>query len=767
MRETTSETAIEQATDPRPRLGSRVKTWFSRLRIGPRAWTGATIGALLAGMVATWVELDAPIGFGSRADRGLEIGVAVIVVALCTATALLVAWLVRLVPLKVIATFVGSFAALVVIPLVLEGQVFAPLILIIGEIIPLELLFGLSLGAILGGELFGASRTVKIGMGTLFAVTLAANVYLVLLLSGRGSDSHLVAFQTPPASGSLSHASDPGERGHFAVKKLVYGSGDAMRRPEFGGAVDLRSEPVDATRLLPFLKGFRNGAREWFWGFDPTRLPINGTVWMPEGAGPFPLVLIVHGNHDMEEFSDPGYAYLGEHLASRGFITASVDENFLNGTWSGDMHGKELPARAWILLEHLKQWKTWNSKAGNPFFGKVDLGKITLVGHSRGGEAAAVAAAFNRLSRYPEDGRVAFDFGFGIRGVVAIAPSDGFYKPEGDPVHLENVDYLVIQGAHDADVVKFMGSSQYQRVKFTGSDAHFKSALYVDRANHGQFNTVWGENDMPGPLHTIQNVKPLISGDDQRRIAKVYLAAFLETVLHGDRSYLPIFCDPRYAAPWLPAARYTARFSDSSFQVVSNFEEDVDLETTAIAGGTESALDMDEWREERVPFRDGSSDENRAVFLKWKEPEAGSEANSKPKAAEYRINLPADLAKKIAIEPSTCLRFALARAEASDEPLHLDLRLESSDGQSAQLAIEPIGPPIRTRISKLLAERWLLTPYEIVFQTYEIPLSRFQQTNAAFVGSKLARIGFWFNRQRADAVYLDDIGFSRPTVDSK
>ena len=95
------------------------------------------------------------------------------------------------------------------------------------------------------------------------------------------------------------------------------------------------------------------------------------------------------------------------------------------------------------------------------------------------------------------------------------------------------------------------------------------------------------------------------------------------------------------------------------------------------------------------------------------------------------------------------------------------MRLESSDAQSAQLALEPIGPPIRTRISKLLAERWLLTPYEIVFQTYELPLSRFQQTNAAFVPSKLARIGFLFNRERPDAVYLDDIGFARSTFDAK
>ena len=93
--------------------------------------------------------------------------------------------------------------------------------------------------------------------------------------------------------------------------------------------------------------------------------------------------------------------------------------------------------------------------------------------------------------------------------------------------------------------------------------------------------------------------------------------------------------------------------------------------------------------------------------------------------------------------------------------------LESVDGQSAHLSLEPIGPPIRIRVLKLLIERWFLTPFEIVFQTYEIPLSRFQQINPAFVPAKLARIGFLFNRKHADVVYLDDIGFARPTVDAK
>ena len=40
----------------------------------------------------------------------------------------------------------------------------------------------------------------------------------------------------------------------------------------------------------------------------------------------------------------------------------------------------------------------------NRFHGKVDLDRIALIGHSRGGEAVAIAALFNRLPFYPDDG---------------------------------------------------------------------------------------------------------------------------------------------------------------------------------------------------------------------------------------------------------------------------------------------------------------------------------------------------------------------------
>jgi hypothetical protein len=75
-------------------------------------------------------------------------------------------------------------------------------------------------------------------------------------------------------------------------------------------------------------------------------------------------VLIVHGNHNMRDFSDPGYEYLGELLASRGYILASVDMNFLNGAIRG-----ENDARGWFLLKHLEAWREFNATEGGPFHG--------------------------------------------------------------------------------------------------------------------------------------------------------------------------------------------------------------------------------------------------------------------------------------------------------------------------------------------------------------------------------------------------------------
>jgi dienelactone hydrolase len=347
--------------------------------------------------------------------------------------------------------------------------------------------------------------------------------------------------------------------------------------------------------------------RRAYWGFGPEALPLNGRVWYPVGDGPFPLVLVVHGNHAMEEFSDTGYDYLGNLLASRGFIVASVDENFLNYSLAADLLTftalqNENGTRAWLLLEHLAAWRTWNQTPGNPFFGKVDLDSVALIGHSRGGEAVAIAAAFNRLPFDPDDATVAFNYGFGIRSVIAIAPIDKQYQPAGRPTPLRDVNYLVLHGSHDMQAPMFFGAEQYERVQFSGDQFTFKAGLYIYGANHGQFNTVWGRQDNPLPAGWLYNTRQLLPADQQAQIAKVYIAGFLEATLHDQLGYLPLFRDHRSAPDWLPDTIMLHQYMDTSTRLVATFE-DLDVSATTPPGGHVEGQNLTVWRQGTVLTR--------------------------------------------------------------------------------------------------------------------------------------------------------------------
>jgi hypothetical protein len=169
------------------------------------------------------------------------------------------------------------------------------------------------------------------------------------------------------------------------------------------------------------------------------------------------------------------------------------------------------------------------------------MDRIALMGHSRGGEAVAVAGAFNRMRYYPDDGTKEMPSGFGIRTIVAIAPVDGQYTPADRPTPLENVNYLTLQGAHDADMSTFHGIRQWARVKFTDGGYHAKAAVYTYRANHGQFNTVWGNTDFGFPMSRYLNRKALLSGDAPA-LDGFLLPGHVSTMI-GSRVYEPIARD--------------------------------------------------------------------------------------------------------------------------------------------------------------------------------------------------------------------------------
>ncbi|KYH30355.1 MULTISPECIES: MFS transporter [Clostridium] len=593
----------------------------------------------------------------------------------------------------------------------------------------------------------------------LVSITVALNIGAIAQIRNLGNVNYELKsyILSMGSSDNRRNMPNPSEKGEYKVKILSYGSGKDKNRIEYGEEVDIKTDNVYAYPFLENYIGLKGKLRTMYWGFDDKSMPINGQVYYPEGEGKFPLVLIVHGNHDMKERSEKGYEYLGRLLASQGFITVSVDENFLNGSWFGDLGG-ENDARAWILLKHLDVWKKFNEDKKNPFYNKVDFNNIALIGHSRGGEAVATAAVFNKLKYYPTNASVKFNFNYNIKSIVAIAPTDEQYKPAGKPIEIKNINYLLLQGANDGDVSTFVGSNQYNRIKFDDGMYHFKSSLYIYGANHGQFNTLWGKRDIPKPLGWALNIKPLLSGEDQRNIAKTYISAFLKTTLKNEMDYISLFKNYEEGENFLPKTVYISRFEDSNFKLISNYEEDADLETSTLAGGIQRGEGIYTWKEKRLEFRSDFLGNNNAVELKWTH-----------SGGIYVIELPKSVANNWNINSKSKLIFSAADVQKEKleknklESTDFTIRLIDNSGEEASLCLSNIGrlhPPIGVKISKwnYYNKRNYGKNFEPVLQTFQIPIMDFIKVNSKFQPNRLKSIEFIFNKDSKGDILIDDIG---------
>lgn len=625
----------------------------------------------------------------------------------------------------------------------------------------------------------------------LMAVAALAGCYGSLNLSPSDADV-VLAHQ-------VLDAPSPAIRGEFAVARLYYGSGEDKRRAEYRDSVAIVTEPVDASKLVD--PGSSAKSRNSYWGFTPKEFPLNGRVWYPKGDGPFPLVLMVHGNHNPRDFSDPGYGYLGELLASRGYITVSVDMNFLNGSIRG-----ENDARGWMLLKHLEAWRSFNETEDNPFFAKVDMDRIALIGHSRGGEAVGHAAAFNRLTHYPDDANVTFDFDFAIQSIIAIAPVDGQYLPTGRYVPIEDVNYLVFHGSHDGDVTSFHGLRTYHRVRFTDGSPRLKAAVYMYRANHGQWNTVWNDKDRGPRSGRILDLRALVDPEEQRLFGKMYISAFLEATLKGDKRYLPIFRDHRVIGGWLPKTMYITRFQTDAFRPLATFEEDIDVTTGTFPGVSLRGDSLGTWREDRLDLRSqnrpttSGSQLNQAVWLGWNNRIGGGPDSVTATPATYTVTLPDTLAAAWRVGRGWTLDFLLApttekpsprspadtaaakersagaeerdrqdteREQETDEPRTVDLTVEiiDLDGESAALELGRYGQPRMPLDISILRRKdrerdRFANLWELVLQSYSIPLGDFVEANPELDLSAICQIRFVFGRTPAGTVVVDDIGLS-------
>ena len=237
---------------------------------------------------------------------------------------------------------------------------------------------------------------------------------------------------------------------------------------------------------------------------------LRGTMHVPDGEGPWPVLVFMHGRHstcryaDMTEFFAPGvcpdappamapvrnahgYDYLGAFLASHGFVVVSVNANNVNDndlTWSvvGDDSGAT--ARGQIIGRVLRDLSTAHGGADvadwPDLSGRLDLQRVGLMGHSRGGEG--VVAATHLIATGDVDPGAAR-----VRAVFSLAPTD-FARWS-----IRDVAFATLLPYCDGDVTNLQGAWMFDDNRFGTHDGFWQYT--VTGANHNFYNTVWTNDD--------------------------------------------------------------------------------------------------------------------------------------------------------------------------------------------------------------------------------------------------------------------------------
>ena len=360
------------------------------------------------------------------------------------------------------------------------------------------------------------------------------------------------------------------ERAPFVLGELELWRGNLrldaeVDRPAGGDTNVARERDRPHTRHLAVDAGAPGPYATTRYDYDLAPLPIRGfeqpvevaaEVTLPVGApGARPLVMLLHGRHATCFEGGPdgavsgdwpcpagwqpipsyrGYRAITQLLASQGYVTVSIAANGINAQDFAPADGGAA-ARAALVRHHLALWSSWAATGGAPFAkvtGRVDLTRVMLVGHSRGGEGVARAAIESRRSDP-----------WRIIGLVPIGPTAfGRQVPA-------TIDTMVLLPRCDGDVSDLQGQLYVDdgRDLFSPGDHALRSAVLLLGANHNFFNSEWtpglavapaaddwdftGRTDDPncGPASTRR-----LSPGAQQAAGATYLAIFARLVFERD-----------------------------------------------------------------------------------------------------------------------------------------------------------------------------------------------------------------------------------------
>jgi dienelactone hydrolase len=273
----------------------------------------------------------------------------------------------------------------------------------------------------------------------------------------------------------------------------------------------------------------------------PVRL--NGLIAVPPGqGGPYPVVLILHGNHhgcptdemgvdrwpcdpEAEQPNYRGFAYLVRELAARGHVALSININAENTFGFGEpVPGERLGQ---VVDLHLQALATAASGGPNDFgpelAGRADPRRLALVGHSQGGEESL------RLARQLQDEGKPYG---PANGVLLLASTATAVEPAGG----SPVPMAIVLPACDGDVTSQEGQHFYEAARLDAGQAQWATSAWLERGNHNYFNQLLPDDPFRGAVRGADrpDCEPILEPGVQRAFLVDYAADFITTIWSQD-----------------------------------------------------------------------------------------------------------------------------------------------------------------------------------------------------------------------------------------
>jgi dienelactone hydrolase len=272
--------------------------------------------------------------------------------------------------------------------------------------------------------------------------------------------------------------------------------------------------------------------------FREMPVSLQGVLAVPEGEGPFPVALVIHGSYPFCTTPNPvddevdiypcppegdlrqyeGFTYLAEALAERGYIALIPD---LSAEFNNGFGFAPFAQRATQIIEAHLDAITGGDGFEADVAGKADRSRLVLAGHSRGGPLAV---------RYIRDEDLATRT---VSALALLTPASLEAKlriPDGMPTAL-------VIAECDGDVGT-EGPLQYRDKQLKPLRKTLTTYYTIPRGTHNGFSTQLG----PDPSSPCEDELLLAPSDQQD-----FLAAFL-----------PDFYDLALATGRLPAVASAA-----------------------------------------------------------------------------------------------------------------------------------------------------------------------------------------------------------------